>query len=210
MARPHFHADVLTLESGHLCLDFANTAEWHASPHPEEHLNSYADLVEWARSVGLLSPASAGRLIDEAARRPAQAAAVLAWAIALREAIYRLFSAIAAARPAPEADLAFLNSALREAHASLQVSPAGKGFVWQWAAREDALDQMLWPVARDAADLLTSEELDRVGECADDRGCGWLFIDTSKNRTRRWCGPGCANRAKAQRHYARLKERRNK
>jgi len=51
---------------------------------------------------------------------------------------------------------------------------------------------------------LTSEELDRVRECADDRGCGYLFMDTSRNRSRKWCDMrGCGNRAKAQRHYRR-------
>jgi predicted RNA-binding Zn ribbon-like protein len=50
--------------------------------------------------------------------------------------------------------------------------------------------------------LVTSKEIKRVGECADDRGCGYLFIDTSRNHSRRWCSmEACGNRAKAQRHY---------
>jgi predicted RNA-binding Zn ribbon-like protein len=69
---------------------------------------------------------------------------------------------------------------------------------------------MLWPVARSAADLLTSaEELARVGQCADDRGCGWLFFDTSRNHSRRWCAmKDCGNRAKARRHYRRQRKAR--
>jgi len=58
-------------------------------------------------------------------------------------------------------------------------------------------------VVHDAAGLLTSEKLDRVEECADDR-CGWLFLDVSRNRSRRWCAmEDCGNRAKARRHYKR-------
>jgi predicted RNA-binding Zn ribbon-like protein len=79
------------------------------------------------------------------------------------------------------------------------------GFVWDWAGREDDLDQMLWWVVQSATEVMTSDELLRVGQCADDRGCGWLFYDTSKNRTRRWCDMrGCGNRAKARRHYAKV------
>jgi predicted RNA-binding Zn ribbon-like protein len=63
---------------------------------------------------------------------------------------------------------------------------------------------MLWPIAREAANLLTSKDIKRMGECADDRGCGYLFFDTSRNHSRRWCSmESCGNRAKAQRHYQR-------
>jgi len=63
---------------------------------------------------------------------------------------------------------------------------------------------MLWPILRSGADLLASEDRERVGQCADDRGCGWLFFDASRNRSRRWCNmEDCGNRAKAKRHYAR-------
>ncbi|MCX6026505.1 MAG: CGNR zinc finger domain-containing protein [Chloroflexi bacterium] len=66
---------------------------------------------------------------------------------------------------------------------------------------------VLWPVMRSAAELLTSDLASRVGQCQDDRGCGWLFIDTSRNHTRRWCAMGdCGNRAKARRHYLRTQK----
>jgi predicted RNA-binding Zn ribbon-like protein len=65
---------------------------------------------------------------------------------------------------------------------------------------------MLWRIVRSTTGLLTSEDLQRVGVCADDRGCGWLFYDTSRNRTRQWCSMrGCGNRAKAKRHYDKVK-----
>jgi predicted RNA-binding Zn ribbon-like protein len=138
----------LNLESGRLCLDFANTADWHTSDQPEEQLNSYTDLVEWAKGVGILTEGQARQLASAAMNRSAEVADVLARAIDLREAIFR-------------------------------------------------------PVAQSAADLLTSEELNRVGQCADDH-CGWLFMDMSRNRSRRWCDMGdCGNRAKARRHYQR-------
>jgi predicted RNA-binding Zn ribbon-like protein len=64
----------------------------------------------------------------------------------------------------------------------------------------------MWPVVHSAAELLTSPHLDRVRQCADDRGCGFLFFDTSRNGSRRWCSmESCGNRAKARRHYQRTK-----
>ncbi|MCL4370559.1 MAG: CGNR zinc finger domain-containing protein [Chloroflexi bacterium] len=64
---------------------------------------------------------------------------------------------------------------------------------------------MLWPVARSAGELLTSSELGRVRKCAG-YPCGRLFLDTSRNQSRRWCDmKSCGNLAKARRHYARIR-----
>jgi predicted RNA-binding Zn ribbon-like protein len=193
----------LKLLGERLSLDFANTADWHASDHPVESLISYSDLVVWSQQVGILTDHQAQRLLKEAARRPEGATVVLERAIALREAIYRIFSAISHRRPPQAADLATLNAELSRALAQSRIASTAEGFTWDWAGAEDTLDWMLWPVVHDAAGLLTSEKLDRVGQCADDR-CGWLFLDTSRNRSRRWCSmEDCGNRAKARRHYER-------
>jgi predicted RNA-binding Zn ribbon-like protein len=205
------NAGTLRLLGGRLSLDFANTADWHASDHPVEFLKSYSDLVAWSQHVGLLTDHQAQRLLKEAARHPGDATAVLERATALRESIYRIFSAISHGRPPPAADFATFNAELSRALAQSRIvstlrqaqDTAVGGFAWDWAGAEEALDQMLWPVVHDAAGLLTSEELDRVGQCDDDR-CGWLFLDTSRNRSRRWCSmENCGNRAKARRYYER-------
>ena len=153
------------------------------------------------QQVGLLTPAEAGRLLLAAALRPADAAATLAQAIDLREAIYRIFSAIAAGRTPAPADLALLNGWFAHGLGQLQVTQKGGSFGWQWHGVAAALEGLLWPVAHSAAELLISDELDRVKECADERGCGWLFLDTSRNRSRRWCSmESCGNLAKVRRH----------
>jgi predicted RNA-binding Zn ribbon-like protein len=205
MSETGSRAGMANLVGGRLCLDFANTADWHASGHPEEWLTSYADLVAWGRHVGVLSPHQVRLLEGEALGRPTEAAAVLRRAIALREAIYRLFTAVALGQGVDAADLAALNQALSDALARARVVPAGAGFAWDWDGPAGALDRVLWPVARSAAELLTSDERARVRQCAGDP-CGWLFLDTSKNRSRRWCTmDSCGNRAKARRHYARTR-----
>lgn len=195
----------LNLETGYLCLDFANTLDMHASDEPVESLFSYEDLVSWAADVGVLGPAMQEDLVRTAEQRQEEAGAVYARSIELREAIYRIFSAIAAQQSPGSADLAVLNRALAGASAHQVIVAAGDGYEWAWQAGDaQDLDQMLWPIARSAADLLTSADLDRVRECADEDGCGWLFYDTSRNRSRKWCSmESCGNRAKARRHYHR-------
>jgi predicted RNA-binding Zn ribbon-like protein len=197
------HMDTLDLLGGRTSLDFANTADWHASDEPVEYLTSYAALVAWGQQVGILTDPQVQDLLDEAGRRPSEADSIHQRAVALREAIYRIFAAISAGFPAEEEDLALFNAELSHTLARSRVVPAGEGYAWGWRGEEVALDRVLWPVVRDAADLLTSEDLARVGQCADDR-CGWLFLDTSRNQSRRWCSMAdCGNRAKARRHYQR-------
>jgi predicted RNA-binding Zn ribbon-like protein len=186
-----------------LCLDFVNTANWHASEQPGEEINRYADLVVWAREKGVITDRTADRLLQQASRHPGEAAVVLERAITLREALYRIFSAIAGGHPADNDDLVALNEVLVEALTQLQIVATEDGFAWNWIGHVESLDWMLLPIARSAADLLASpEDLKRVGECADDRGCGWIFYDQSRNHSRRWCDmKDCGNRAKVRRHY---------
>lgn len=195
-------------DAGLLPLDFANTAEWHARPDPTENLNSYADLVAWSWKGGLLTEREARLLLEQAERRPGESAAALDEAIRLREAIYRIFSALAAGSEAPVESMASFNAALAEALSRTRIEPSDEGFSWGWSDEQQSLDRMLWPILRSTAELLTSTDLKRIGECAGDRGCGYLFYDRSRNHSRRWCSmESCGNRAKVQRHYVRTKAR---
>ena len=187
MIETDIYGGKLQLKEQRLCLDFANTANWHASEQPVEELTSYAALVEWTRQVGLLTAEESEHLLRLAAQQPADAAAALARAVDLREAIYRIFSAIAAGRTPEPTDLLLLNGWFSSGLGRLQVTQTAGSFGWQWQGATAALEGMLWPVAHSAAELLISDELDRVKECADERGCGWLFFDTSRNLSRRWC-----------------------
>jgi predicted RNA-binding Zn ribbon-like protein len=197
------------LIGGEVCLIFANTVGGNREIYEADYLNSYIDLVAWSRHAGLVTDHEAQHLVAEAGRRPAEADTVFERAVRLREAIYRIFSAIAAREPPAIVDLEILNEALSEALARLQVTPTGSRFAWTWRTEAEALDGMLGPIVRSAAELLMSEKLDRVTECAGD-ACNWLFIDTSKNHSRRWCDMrDCGNRAKAKRHYARGRVRRS-
>jgi predicted RNA-binding Zn ribbon-like protein len=168
-------------------------------------LHGYADLVTWSQRTGLLEEGTAQALLQWAEREPACASAVLAQAVELREAIYRVFSRHARGEPALASDLALLNRSWAEACDHLRVVERDATFAWEWAGADDALDSPLWNITRAAAELLTSPELARVREC-EGYPCGWLFLDTSRNHSRRWCSmETCGNRAKARRHYARTR-----
>ena len=196
----------LNLREKWLCLDFVNTNDWHASSQPVESLFQYADLVLWCQRISLISPVETQELLRWAGESPEKAEVTLARAIALREAIYRIITGHVNSQSPEKLDLDLLNAELTSAAESWKLMPALAGFAWDWDISPENLAGVLGPIARSAADLLTSPELYRVGICADEDGCGFAFFDTSRNRSRRWCSmEDCGNRAKAQRHYQRHK-----
>lgn len=190
------------LFGGRLCLDFANTVEPRAAEPQRDWLHGYPDLVRWARHAGALDDAASERLLTLAAARQAAAQASFAAAIALREATYRAFAAIAQGATPAAADLDRLQQAYAEAmrHARLLPTPASDQLGWTW--EDGALDRAWWPMARSAVELATAGPLERVKRCRP--GCGFLFFDGSKNRIRRWCSMDeCGGQAKAKRQTAR-------
>jgi predicted RNA-binding Zn ribbon-like protein len=192
-------------DSGNLVLDFTNTSEFHASQNPTEMLTSFSDLISWSQAAGLLTKNEGRDLLNRAARHPKWAAASLEKALTFRELVYRILSAAANNKPPEPKDLNAFNNSLSAALAQSEITAEAKGFSWTWSEENIDLDRILWELAREAANLLTSGDLKRVGECADDRGCGYLFIDTSRNHSRRWCSmESCGNRAKAKRHYQKV------
>jgi predicted RNA-binding Zn ribbon-like protein len=188
-----------------LCLDFANTLAWRGSA-PSESLHGLQDLVQWCASSGGLLAGAIDRDGNWAERHPARAVAIFRGAIALREVTYRIFHAVASGGAPAEKDLSELNQALKETPARSALQRIGAGFGWRVEGTRLAdAPALLAPVLWSAGDLLTGPQLARVRECANDK-CLWLFLDESKNGTRRWCSmTACGNRAKAHRHYARLK-----
>ncbi len=196
---------IFDLTGGLLCLDFANTVDDRPEFHTQELLNSYNDLVSWSEQAHVLTEQEAQRLLEKAARRPSEASRVLKRAVAIREAIFRIFKAVAEDASPEDEDLVSLSAAVADAQNHAQIVLKANGFIWNWAGNAGDLDRMLWPVVLSAADFLTSDELDTVRVCASD-SCNWLFLDTSKNHSRRWCNmKSCGNREKARRFYSRKK-----
>jgi predicted RNA-binding Zn ribbon-like protein len=196
------------LKSGHPILEFTNTVGDHASEHPGETLFNYNDLIAWMKRVGLLGEERAQILMRNGVTQPDESMAVFARSLELREAIYRLFVAQTKGIPPTEGDLAILNSVLRNLTSGAQIGQESGRFVWQWNFDESALEAPLSIIALSAVELMTSENIKWVGQCADEGGCGWLFVDTSKNHSRRWCDINdCGNRAKQRRYQRRTRSR---
>src|SRR5579864_2683569 len=191
---------------GRLCLDFVNSAGGTRA-QPKEHLHTYLDLVSWGRQAGVLEEREAQRLAQLAKRRPDEAARTLADAVTLREALFRIFSSAPECRAQRPDDMNIFNTALGRALAQVRLDATAEGCVRVWAGETDAPDRMLWPVLRSAMDVLTSEEeRGRIHKC-ESPTCDWLFLDTSRNHSRRWCDmKSCGNRAKAKRYYERHKQ----
>jgi len=199
---------VFDLTGGQLALNFANTVSRRHDPNRrKEHLESYADIVAFAKQSGIISLKQAKELRDYTERHATEAARSFRKAIAMREVMYRAFSAIAQSESASAGDLDLMNEFAIEALRHRYLARSNGGYQWEW--REDAkkpLDRILWEVTQAAAELLTSPELQLVRFC-EAPDCEWLFLDHSRNHSRRWCDmTSCGNRQKARRHYQRVHE----
>jgi len=187
------------LSGGRLCLDFTNTVSDRGAEQPAERLGSYGDFIAWAQQAGAVTARAARGLLREASAEPARARQVLAHAIRLREALYRVFNAVSAGRVPRASDLAIVNAAVPAAFEHARLMPATGGFTLAAGAGRDDLAAPLTPVVRSAVDLMVSPEIERVRTCAA-ATCAWLFLDTTKNRARRWCDMKvCGNREKVRR-----------
>lgn len=186
-----------------LCLDFVNTVGFHAGENPNEWLTNYERLALWGWEAGALKDKNKlESLLEHAESFPDKAQVILRQAIDLREAMYRIFCATVQNEPVQLADMSILNSQLVRATDFLKIECNEENeFFMIFNDDNDQLDSLLWPVVKSAVDLLTSHEINKVKQC-EGGTCGWLFIDTSRNHSRRWCSmEECGNREKARRHY---------
>ena len=198
-------AGSIKLIGGALCLDFVNTVHCYGCADPGEYFNAYHDLVAWSRHVGTITDDEAKTLSRRAAGNPVEAKSAHKSGIKLREVIYRTFTITLKGQSPAQEDLAVFNNFLAEAMMRSQIVKTQEGFYWDLTGNKAKLDWIICPVIRSAADLMVSEKFRRVKKCADPI-CGWLFLDTSRNRSRRWCDMAdCGNRAKASRFYKKIK-----
>jgi len=210
-------ATEMRLVGGRLCLDFVNTVDGrkndttHRKSKPlnslvlGDKLGDYSDLVAWSQHSGIVTTSSAKCLIQESKQKTAGARAVFDRAIALREALHRIFKATVIGRMAQSIDLETVNDELLKARNHERLVSTEKGFTWEWIGGEAAPDRMLWSIAQSGAEFLSTGDLSRLRECGGEE-CGWLFEDTSRNRSRQWCHmQDCGNLAKVRRFRTRLR-----
>ena len=184
--------------AGALCLDFVNTVGGIRTGVHDDKLQTYDDLVAWAVHGGAIPQEQGSTLKSLGHRRSEMSARTLGEAKALRESLHGIFSAALKQQAPSKQAFEFVNQRLGLAMSHARIKRAAEKYEWTWEPPE-MLDAPLWPVVHNAGELLASESLDRLRECASDT-CGWLFLDLTKNGSRRWCAmSGCGNRAKVRR-----------
>jgi len=190
---------------GHPALDFVNTVNrWSGSEPGAEYLHSYEELLRWHRIAGLAGP-DGTRALSEGTS--SARAAALAEAMEFRAALHAIFRAVANSRPLPQAALDHLNGVIEKTAAWRRLVAKGREISCGWDFTGAPPEAILGPVAWQAVELLEHGPLERIKECPVGEGCGWLFLDVSKNRSRTWCSmKTCGNSAKVKRFRAR-KER---
>jgi predicted RNA-binding Zn ribbon-like protein len=196
--------------TGVLCLDFVNTADYRATDQPAEYLVDAGVLVDWAVDAGAVDAELAAGIHAWVGEHREEAERRLAGLLARREALYRVLRArLPAGRQATAHDLRLVAGWVAAAHAHAVLVPGRPRWRWEWPA-EATLRRAWWPAAASAGDLLTGGGVDHLGVC-DNPGCGWLYLDTTRNHSRRWCSMElCGNAAKSRRHAARARASRNR
>jgi predicted RNA-binding Zn ribbon-like protein len=192
------------LHAGHPALELVNTLDLRFSANPVDLLPTYKDLLRLAAQLELLTAEQARKLGRSVDGKDAQR--VLASTLELREALAAvLYSRIEGSRP-PASQIQILERQFRAAAQHRRLLAGDAHLEWSWSGLERQAESPLWMLAQAASDLLVSSDAELVKDCGDPT-CRWLFLDVSKNHTRRWCDmKTCGNRMKARRHHARIQE----
>jgi len=184
-----------------LCLDFANSRYWRGTDQPTETLETFNDVFTWLAAANALD----SRTVEALKQNWQPSDADHAETIQLREALYRIFTAVAAHAEPASADIEIFNRKLTAAPARTQLVKHDGAYLWR-ANLKPQLPDLLAPILWTAGDMLAEPRRDRIRLCANEK-CVWLFLDDSKSGTRRWCDmKACGNRAKAHRHYEKKKK----
>jgi predicted RNA-binding Zn ribbon-like protein len=192
--------------AGALCLDFVNTVSSHASERPKEKLCGFADLVLWNEEAELIDKGEALEFLAYSEGNSNSTTKILQEARGLRQALFHIFQALDRRKTPAAGDLAALNETLRAFPIRLELRSEGRDFCCERKSAKTNNDRLLAPIAWSAADLLASDRVQHVRQCADAE-CGWFFVDTTKNHSRRWCAMSdCGSHAKAKRYYQRKKK----
>jgi len=182
---------------GMTCLDFCNTIDHLHTPPQYDFFSDRATIMEWGGAAGIL-PTTAQDLGNSDPHSFQKA-------LETRELLIRLLTPFSRSQVPADADVAVFNLRLQEASAHLAILRTPHGYKIALETH-DPVEQVTYEAIRSATDLLLTKEKGRVRQCSE---CGWLFYDATRNRSRRWCDMGtCGNRAKARRHYERVKQQR--
>lgn len=182
---------------GDVAIDFFNTVAWRLdSDRRSEQLTSYLHVLAWMQQCGLLTPAEAETLEALANTHGDDAAREHAAILDLRDRTYDALNGTG--------DFDAFEREATSAHAASRLVPDSDGR-WRWSPAQLDVATPRRVLALEFERLLTSPSIARFHRC-EDRHCGWVFIDTSRQHNRRWCSSAdCGNRNRVRAHYARTK-----
>jgi predicted RNA-binding Zn ribbon-like protein len=195
----------LSLVAGKLALDFTNTESGRGGDEHHDHLHTAGDLVAWAihaKIIGQKDATLARRMIKNQTKL---AHHLIARGRFLRETIYQISSNIVAGKPPAKKLLHSLTATHAEMLATAALTPHGDHYEWAWHSKAELAAAILGPVTLSALELLLDADFSRIKQCRGNH-CGWLFYDSTKNKSRQWCDMSvCGNRAKASALRARIR-----
>jgi len=179
---------------GALGLDFVNTVHCYGASDPDDDLETAGDLLSWALAANVLSAEQAAKMKRQFRSRPAAGRKALEQAKRARAMLREMFTS-SARRPRQE-HIRALNALLHQQTAFPGIANTDGNLRLQWCASSPGLQGILLPILLSAAQVITGGDFVRIRECAS-ATCTFLFLDTSKNHSRRWCDMRlCGNRAK--------------
>ena len=192
---PGSYGGTYKLVGGEPCLDFVNTVSWPGTDREHDWLDRPANVTAWAVAAGVL---------DDAGRRRLDARPVpdadLSTVHRARHDLRAVLDPLAHGDAPPASAIETLNEWLKGAAAHRRIDSSTRHWTW---VEPSTLPDLLAPVVWNAADVLTGADASRLGHCP---ACGWLFYDSTRNRSRRWCDMAdCGSRDKALRYYHRTK-----
>lgn len=183
-----------------LCINFVNTVSWRGKPTPKEYLPNVESWLEWIKEEGLVSEEVFSQL---EAKGEEEAENAFDKAIEFREALYNFLKAFGRSKAPMAEDLVLVQGVLGNAMMRLKLVEGDSS--WGFELEQDLTDweAPLYPCALSAAQLVAGPWANRLRVCGREE-CEWIFMDNTKNRSRKWCDmKTCGNVVKARRSYAR-------
>ena len=182
---------------GDLSLDFVNTVHDRHEEPLRDLLQNYLDLVTWVYYADAISDSQKEFLLKIGCENQCSADQIYKDALQLRETFYEFILTVINQDEVSATNIQLINQWLSKAFSNLELAQLNGHFVLDWNAENFELESVLWPIIRAFADLVTSEDINHIKQCGN---CGYLFVDNSKNKSRRWCSMEiCGNRVKARR-----------
>jgi predicted RNA-binding Zn ribbon-like protein len=193
----------MRLDGGNLSLNFVNTIHDRYEEPYKDYIRHYLDLITWAHFANAINSSQKKKLLQISRENQGEANQTYKDSIQLREAIYEYVVSLINRDEVPPANTQLINQWISRAFSNLELTQLDNSFVLDWKAENFGLESVLWPITRSFVDLITSDARDRIKLCSN---CGWVFVDNSKNKSRRWCSmETCGNRVKARRHANKIR-----